>query len=98
MPSGLISTSFGSVSPSKMAAASLENGSALSPWNERVQSIFSSGAAASSRGLSDSPLLEMLSVVGRFGVGDLVWLRGGEIDVLFGLGVGTLLVPLLFAW
>ena len=52
-----------------MSAASLGKGSAERPWNERVQSIFSSGAASSSSGLSASPLLEMLSVVVRLGVG-----------------------------
>lgn len=69
MPSGLISTSSGAVSANKISAASLGNGSAESPWNERVQSIFSSGAVSSSSGLSASPLLEMLSVVERLGVG-----------------------------
>ena len=70
MPSGLISTSWGSVSARRISAASLGNGAADRPWNERVQSIFSSAGVSSSRGLSDSPLLEMFSVVARFGVGD----------------------------
>lgn len=69
MPSGLISISAGSASARRMSAASLGKGAAERPWNERVQSIFSSGADSSSSGLSPSPLLEMLSVVGRLGVG-----------------------------
>ena len=44
-------------------------GAALSPWNERVQSIFSSDADSSSSGLSERPVLEMLGVVGWLGVG-----------------------------
>jgi hypothetical protein len=69
IPSGLISTSWGSVSANRISAASLGNGAAERPWNDRVQSIFSSGAVSSRRGLSARPLWEMFSVVGRFGVG-----------------------------
>ena len=69
MPSGLISTSMGSVSARRMSAASLGNGAAERPWKERVQSIFSSAGSSSSTGLSDRPLLEMFSVVARSGVG-----------------------------
>lgn len=89
MPSGLISTSCGSVSASKMAAASLGKGSAERPWKERVQSIFSSGAVSSSRGLSERPVLLMESVVGRLGV----WggIRGGCV-VVFGVVLLVLLV------
>lgn len=69
MPSGLISTSMGSVSARRMSAASLGKGAADRPWKERVQSILSSAGDSSSRGLSESPLLEMFSVVARSGVG-----------------------------
>lgn len=69
MPSGLISTSSGSVSLSRISATSLGKGAALRPWNDRVQSTFSSPLISSSRGLSDRPVLEMLSVVWWFGVG-----------------------------
>lgn len=69
MPSGLISTSSGSVSASKISATSLGNGAALRPWNDRVQSTFSSGCTSSSSGLSDSPVFWILSVVGWEGVG-----------------------------
>lgn len=48
-----------------MSAASLGNGAAERPWKERVQSILSSVAFWTSRGWSESPLLEMLSVVVR---------------------------------
>lgn len=75
-------------------------GSAERPWNERVQSIFSSGAASSSRGLSASPLLEMLSVVVRFGVGAATrdeWVEEEEgVDVVEEVGRGAwLAVPLV---
>lgn len=46
------------------------NGVALRPWNERVQSIFSSGEVSNSRGLSLSPVFEILDVVGWLGVGE----------------------------
>lgn len=69
IPSGLISTSSGSVGARRISAASLGKGAALSPWNERVQSIFSSDADSSSSGLSERPVLEMLGVVGWLGVG-----------------------------
>jgi hypothetical protein len=100
IPSGLISTSSGAVSARRISAASLGKGSAESPWNERVQSIFSSGAASSSRGLSASPLLEMLSVVVRFGVGAATrdeWVEEEEgVDVVEEVGRGAwLVVPLV---
>lgn len=78
------------------------NGAAESPWKDRVQSIFSSGAVSSSSGLSASPLLEMLSVVGRFGVEAetrVAWVDGveegacGEVLV-----VVVLLVLVLLFW
>lgn len=72
MPSGLISTSCGSISARRISAASLGKGSALSPWKDRVQSIFSSGAFSSSSGLSSRPVLEMVSAVGRCGTGAVV--------------------------
>lgn len=78
MPSGLISTSSGSVSARSISAASLGNGAAESPWKERVQSIFSSGVVSSSRGLSNSPVLEMLGVVGCVGVGERIFATWGE--------------------
>ena len=68
MPSGLISTSSGSVSARRISATSLGNGSAERPWNERVQSIFSAGVLSSSSGLSERPVLEMLGVVALVGV------------------------------
>lgn len=83
MPSGLISTSSGSVSASRISAASLGNGSADRPWKERVQSILSSAGLSSSRGLSDRPVLEMFSVVARFGVGP------GTRDAGAPVGVGV---------
>ena len=93
MPSGLISISAGSASARRMSATSLGKGSAERPWNERVQSIFSSGAVSSSRGLSASPLLEMLSVVGRLGVPADTRDAGEEVveevgDAWFVAGVG----------
>lgn len=83
MPSGLISTSSGSVSASRISAASLGNGSADRPWKERVQSILSSAGLSSSRGLSDRPVLEMFSVVARLGVGP------GTRDAGTPVGVGV---------
>lgn len=80
IPSGLISTSSGAVSANKISAASLGKGSAERPWNDRVQSIFSSGAVSSSSGLSARPLLEMFSVVGRLGVGAATRDACGEED------------------
>lgn len=86
-----------------MAAVSLENGSAERPWNERVQSILSSCADSNSSGLSSSPLFEMLSVVGRLGVGDarepeeVVLLgadRGVDVVLLLGTDVVELVPPL----
>lgn len=81
-----------------MSAASLGNGSAESPWKERVQSIFSSGALSSSSGLSESPLLEMLSVVGRLGVGALILLAGEPVVAGVGLGLGGVLLLLCVFW
>lgn len=68
MPSGLISISPTSAGARRMSATSFGNGSALRPWKERVQSIFSSAGVSSSRGLSERPVLEMLEVVGCEGV------------------------------
>lgn len=83
MPSGLISTSSGSVGASRISAASLGNGSALSPWKDRVQSIFSSGDVSSSNGLSLSPVFEIFAVVGCLGVSDAICdARSVAFDVL----------------
>lgn len=87
-----------------MSAASLGNGSADRPWKERVQSIFSSGADSSSRGLSESPLFEMLSVVGLLGVGAVnrggrgAWEEGCEVEVVVDRGVVVVVVLLELFW
>lgn len=106
MPSGLISTSWGSVSARRMSAASLGKGAAERPWKERVQSIFSSAGLSSSSGLSESPLLEIFSVVARLGVGDETRdaALGGDEGAVFGAaaaagaGVGFVGVWLLLFW
>jgi hypothetical protein len=69
IPSGLISTSSGSTSASRISATSLGNGAAESPWKERVQSIFSWGGESGESGASARPVLEMLVVVWWAGVG-----------------------------
>ena len=83
MPSGLISTSSGAVSESRISATSFGKGAALSPWKDRVQSTFSSPLISSSSGLSDSPVLEMLLVVWWFGVEEVtpLLLAEGEGEV-----------------
>lgn len=52
MPSGLISTSSGSVGASRMSAHSFGKGVALSPWKERVQSMRSSVGFVGEGGVS----------------------------------------------
>lgn len=87
----MISTSSGSVSASRISAASLENGSADRPWKERVQSILSSVGRSSSRGLSDKPLLEIFSVVARLGV------EPGTRDAGTPVGIGVEAEGVVFA-
>lgn len=52
MPSGLISTSSGSVGARRMSAHSFGKGVALRPWKERVQSMRSSVGFAGDGGWS----------------------------------------------
>lgn len=54
IPSGLISTSSIATGSSSISAASLANGSADSPWNERVQSTWRMPSSRI-KGSSESP-------------------------------------------
>lgn len=78
MPSGLISTSSGSVGARRMSAHSLGKGVALSPWKERVQSMRSSVGFAGEGGVSRRSL--------RVGVVLGVEVEEDEEEVVVGLG------------
>lgn len=74
-----------------MSATSFGNGSALMPWKDRVQSTLSvspfSPLVSSSSGLSASPLLYRLSVVGSFGVGSFA--AAAAVRAVVGGGVAV---------
>lgn len=101
MPSGLISTSSGSVGARRMSAHSFGKGVALSPWKERVQSMRSSVGFAGDGGWSRRSL--RVGVV--FGVEveevDVVVVGLGAVDVVEVVAAGfavLLLVVVVVDW
>lgn len=94
MPSGLISTSSGSVGARRMSAHSFGKGVALSPWKERVQSMRSSVGFAGDGGWSRRSFRVGVVFVEAVEVGEVVVGLGvvDVVEVVAGFAVLLLLV------
>lgn len=95
MPSGLISTSSNGMGWRSTSAASLEKGSELRPWNERVQSTWWLLLLLMSRsaGLSSSPVLAMFWIGwgagAGVGAGEVFDTDGGGLEGVGGAAFGA---------
>lgn len=86
MPSGLHSTSSAGMGARSTSAASLEKGSALRPWKERVQSTWRAPSSRM-RGSSARPVVKS-EMGGWSSIGEALEAGGDGEAVGAGVGVG----------